>query len=84
MPGEGHCYIWVWFSSSLLWDRVYKSESWGLEQGIIFQETDQLVEDLSLDQGNRGIVTEKYKKSSCFCFGWTVLVTSVVSGKQLF
>ena len=49
MPGEEHCYIWVWFSSSLLWDRVYKSESWGLEQGIIFQETDQLVEDLSLD-----------------------------------
>ena len=28
---------------------VYKSESLGLEQGIIFQETDQLVEDFSLD-----------------------------------
>ena len=26
----------VWFSSSLLWDRVYKSESLGLEEGIIF------------------------------------------------
>ena len=38
--------LWrVWFSSSLLWDRVYKSESLGLEQGIIFQGTDQLVED---------------------------------------
>ena len=37
------------FSSSLLWDRVYKSESLGLELGIIFQETDQLVEDFSLD-----------------------------------
>ena len=49
MPGEGYCHIWAWFSSSLLWDRVYKSESLGLEQGIIFQETDRLVEDLSLD-----------------------------------
>ena len=38
--------LWrVWFSSSLLRDRVYKSESLGLEYGIIFQETDQLVED---------------------------------------
>ena len=38
--------LWrVWFSSSLLWDSVYKSESLGLEWGIIFQETDQLVED---------------------------------------
>ena len=27
----------------------YKSESLGLEEGIIFQETDQLVEDFSLD-----------------------------------
>ena len=26
----------VWLSSSLLWDRVYKSESLGLEKGIIF------------------------------------------------
>ena len=36
-----------YISSSLLWDKVYKSESWGLEQGIIFQE--QLVEDFSVD-----------------------------------
>ena len=42
--------LWkVWFSSSLLWDKVYKSESCGLEEGIILQETDQLVEDFSLD-----------------------------------
>ena len=42
--------LWrVWFSSSLLWDRVYKSESLGPEKGIIFQETDQLVEDFTLD-----------------------------------
>ena len=41
-----HMPLWkVWFSSSFLWDRIYKSESLGLEQGIIFQETDQLVED---------------------------------------
>ena len=26
----------VWFSSSLLLDRVYKSESLGLEEGIVF------------------------------------------------
>ena len=30
---------------------MYKSERLGLEEGIIFQETDQLVEDLSLDKG---------------------------------
>ena len=43
--------LWrVWFSNrSLLWDRVYKSESLGLEYGIIFQEADQLFEDFSLD-----------------------------------
>ena len=31
----------VWFSSSLLWDRVHKSGRLGLEEGIIFQETAQ-------------------------------------------
>ena len=35
------------FSNTLLWDRVYKSKSLGLEWSIIFQETDQLVEDFS-------------------------------------
>ena len=29
-------------------DRVYKSESLGLGEGIIFQETDQLAEDFTL------------------------------------
>ena len=33
------------FQAVYYWDRVYKSESLGLEQGIIFQGTDQLVED---------------------------------------
>ena len=45
-------YVPLWrvlFSSSLLWDGIYKSASLGLELGIIFQETDQLVEDFSLD-----------------------------------
>ena len=39
----------VWLLSGLLWDRVYKWESLGLQQGIIFQETDQSVEDFSLE-----------------------------------
>ena len=29
-----------------------ESSSWGLDQVIIFQETDQLVGDFSLDKGN--------------------------------
>ena len=54
-------------------DSVYKSERLDLEWGIIFQETDQLVEEFikTMDCGLR------------FCFGYTVLATSVVSGKQL-
>ena len=47
----------VWFSSSLLWNQ----RVWGLEQGIIFQETDQLVEDFTT-LGKPGIATQKYKK----------------------
>ena len=43
-PGGGGTAIYG-LSSSLLQDRVYKSEHLGLEQGIIFQESDQLVED---------------------------------------
>ena len=52
------CYIWaigyvplrrIWFSISLLQDRLYKSGSLGLKYDIIFQETDQLVEDFILD-----------------------------------
>ena len=41
----------------------YKSESLGLEQGIIFQETDQLVEYLASRLGKLGIATQKYKKN---------------------
>ena len=36
-----------------------------------------------LDQGNRELPLKNIKKSNRFCFGWTVLVTSVVSEKQL-
>ena len=50
---------------------------------VIFQETDQLIEDFSLNSGNRKLKLKNIKKSNRFCFGWTVLVTSVVSGKQL-
>ena len=45
-------YVLLWrvsISSSLLWDKVCKSESLGLEEGIIFQEQKLLVEDFSLD-----------------------------------
>ena len=45
--------LWrVWFSSSLLQDRVYKSESLclRLNSGIIFQDTDQLFKDIGLDK----------------------------------
>ena len=48
--------LWrVWFSSSLLWDRprVCKSEGLGLESGIIFQDTDQLFKDFSLEEGDQ-------------------------------
>ena len=42
---------------------IYKTESLGrLEQGIIFQEIDQLFEAFSLGLGKQGIATEKYKK----------------------
>ena len=43
----------VWFSSSLLWNRVYKSESLGLKSGIIFQDTNELFKDFSLDKGDQ-------------------------------
>ena len=53
-----------WFSSSLLQERVYKSEHLGLEQGVIFRETDQLIEDFiqtretaTLGQGGFGEFT---------------------------
>ena len=55
---------------------IYISESLGLEQGVIFQETDQLDEDFSLDQGNQEMLLKNVKNQ--FCFSWTV-----VSAKQL-
>ena len=42
---------------------IYKTESLGrLEQGIIFQEIDQLFEAFSLGPGRQGIFSEKYKR----------------------
>ena len=78
--------LWrVWFSSDLLWDRVYKSESLGLEDGIIFHLNWSIGWRFKSRRGKPGIATQKYKKkSNLFCFGWTVLVTSLIpSGKQL-
>ena len=50
----------------------------------MLQEIDQLVEVFFSRLGKLGIATQNYKKKiKWFCFGWTVLVTSVVSGKQL-
>ena len=37
-------------------------ESLGLEKGIIFQETDQLVEGFSLNKGNRELPLKNMKK----------------------
>ena len=36
----------------------------GLEWGIIFRETDQLVEDFSLDKGNQELPVKNIKKSN--------------------
>ena len=49
----------------------------GSRIGVIFQETDQLNEDFSLDQGNQEMLLKNVKKNQ-FCFSWTV-----VSAKQL-
>ena len=46
----GTPYIRVWFSSSLVLDRVQKSKSFCLEQGIICWETGQWYEGFSLEQ----------------------------------
>ena len=48
---------------------VYKPERLGLEQGIIYQETDQLVEDFSLDQGNQEMLLKNVKKISFVLVG---------------
>ena len=44
-----------------------------------------MVEDFSLDSGKPylELPLKNMKKSNRICFGWTVFVTSVVSGKQL-
>ena len=62
----------VWFSSSLLQDRVDKSQRLGLKQGIIFEETDQLVEDFiqtrekaTLGQGDLGSLLQ-YRVGALF------------------
>ena len=41
---------------------------------MIFQETDQLVEDFSLDKENQELPLKNIKKSNGSCFGWSVLV----------
>ena len=41
---------------------------------MIFQETDQLVEDFRLDKGNQELPLKNIKKLNGFCFGWSVLV----------
>ena len=49
---------------AVIWDMVYKSASLGLEKGIIFQETGQLVKDFSLDDGNQELPLKNIKKSN--------------------
>ena len=73
----GYCHVWaiqvcaavngVVFKQFTLGQNIIiycKSESLGLEQGIIFQETDQLVEDSSLDWGNPELPLKNIKKSN--------------------
>ena len=56
--------VYATVKGSLLWDRVYESESLGLKQGIVLHETDQLVEDYSLYYGNRELPLKNIKKSN--------------------
>ena len=55
--------LWAIGKQRILWGRVYKSESLGLEQSVIFQDTDQLVENFSLDQGNRELALKNKNKN---------------------
>ena len=80
--GGGHCHIWavqvcaavkVWFSGRLLQDRVYISESLGLEQGIIFPETDQLVEDF----------IQTREKATLGCWGGGLGEFTLVQGNKI-
>ena len=47
---------------------VKKSESLGLEQGIIFQKTNQLVKHFSLDYRNRELPIKNIKKNQMVLF----------------
>ena len=49
-PG-GYCHIWAKQVCATV-KGIYKSERLGLEQGIIFQETDELVEDFIQTRDN--------------------------------
>ena len=71
----------VWFSSSLRWDRAYKSESLGLKEGIIFHL--KLINWLKILVQTRETGNCHSKKSNRFCFSWTVLATSVVKGSRV-
>ena len=57
----------VWFSSSLLWDRAYKSESLSLKLGIILLDTDELFKDFSLDKGDQQLPIKNNIMQIC---GW--------------
>ena len=70
------------YLSSLVWDRVEKSESLGVEEGIIFQKTDRYYrfkilvytrETRNYCQLANNIVSDKFKTKKA--------LTSVVSGK---
>ena len=87
--GRGQCPIWaiqVWAAVkgmvfkpfSLGWD-ISDQRVWVQNRVSFSQETDQLFKDFSLDQGNRRLPLKNIKNSSRFCFGQTVLVTSVSS-----
>ena len=50
----------------------------------MFQKSDRLVENFSLEYETGNVHSKIVKKNlNQFCFGGTVLLTSVASGKQL-
>ena len=55
-------------------------ESLGLENGIIFQETDQLVEGFSLNKGNRELPLKNMKKIKIGKFNFTQLSLKATLG----
>ena len=51
--------------SSLVLDRVIELRAfWSIERGIIFQETEKMGDDFSLDLGNCAIDTQKMKSEN--------------------